>query len=229
MRSPVRPRSVPAAASATPTFVQVKYADSGSATVASQSVTLDAAATAGNLLVVAANSDATITTPSGYSLGEQAVNAAGLYLFFKIASGGETGVTCTPSVTDTIAVTMLEYSGITASSPLDVTATSNAQGVGGAGPVSAGTTATLAQAVELVVAVTGPHSFTNLSIPTSPTWTNGYTSRAAGGTGYATGAQNSALFVADLVTSGTAGQTTATSWTNSAQDWGAVIVTFKGA
>jgi len=227
MRMPVRPRSVPAAVTVTPAFVQAKPANSGTSSVSSQGVTLDAGATAGNLLLVAANSDATLTTPSGFSLAASKVSTAGLYLWWKIAAGGETTFTTSPSVSDTVAIAALEYSGI-ASSPVDVSASDASVGAT-AGPVTAGATASTAQATELVIALTGPHSFPDTGIPASPTWTNGYTTRASTGSSHATNSINVALFVGELVVSSVGVQSTSSSWTNGANDWGALIVTFKGA
>lgn len=227
MRLPVRPRSVPAPATITPAFVQAATANSGTSQVASQGVTLSGGATAGNLLLVAANSDATVTGPGGFTLAGSEVVTAGLYLWWKIAAGGETTFTVTPSVSDTVAVAALEYSGI-ATSPVDATAAAASSG-STVGPVTAGATGTTAQAVELVIAVTGPHSFADSLPPTSPTWTNSYTNRASTASAFATNAVNVALFVAELVVSTVGTQSTSTSWTNSANDWGALVVTFKGA
>lgn len=225
-----RPRSVQAASGgATPTFVQASSANSGTAQVASQDVTLSAPATAGNLILVAGNSDATLSTPSGFTAGPNVVYAAGFYLFYKVAAGGETTVTLTPSVNRTVAGGILEYSGIAASSPLDATASASNTGSSTAGPVTAGSTGTTAQSVELVIALTGPHSFPDSAGPNSPSWTNSYTNRVSTATSFATGSQNCALFVAELVVSSTGAQSTSTSWTNSAQDWAAIVATFKGA
>lgn len=228
MRQAIRPRATSAAGPVTPAFVQAAYADSAAATTSSQAVTLSAGATAGNLLVGIGSSDATITTPSGFTLFDSAVNANACYIWWKIAVGGETSISLVPSVADTVCGVLLEYSGV-AASPVDAGVHSSAVGVSTAGPVSAGTTGATVQAVELVIAATAPHSFTNIGVPTGPSWTNSYVARAGGGTVFATGAQNSALFVAELVTSSTGTQSTATSWTNQAQDWAAVIATFKGA
>lgn len=216
----------PPAAGPAPGLVQSAYADSGSATVATQAVTLPGPATAGNLLVAVGASDATIATPAGYALLVSAVNASAVYIWWKIAAGGETGVTLTPSVTDTCCVALLEYSAI-AASPADQSATATGTG-GTVGPVSAGATGTTSQASELVVAAVNPASFTAGAPPNSPTWTNGYTSRAGGATTFGTTAQNQALFVADLVVSSVGAQSTSASWTNSANAWGAVVATFKG-
>lgn len=225
-----RPRAVQAAAGgATPAFVQANTATSGSSEVASQDVSLLSPATAGSLIVVAGNSDATISTPSGFALGEDAVNASGLYLWWKIAAGGEQTVALVPSVTRPVAGAIAEYTGVAAVSPADQTAAATSAGSSTTGPIGAGATGTTTQAVELVIALTGPHSFPDSAAPTSPTWTNSYTGRAATATTFATSSRNSAVFLAELVVSSTGAQSTDTSWTNSAFDWGAVVVTFKGA
>lgn len=229
MRLPVRPRSVPAAATVTPAFVQAKSGASPDAQVASLTVTFDTAATAGNLLVAAGCSDATLTGPSGFTLAEDAVDAQGAYLWWRIAAGGETGLTITPGVNRPVALVIAEYSGITASSPVDQTAFATNSG---APTVSAspGTSGTTAQAVELVVAMIGLHSFADNAQPTSPSWTNSYTNRGTAVSAYTTtGSQNSGVILADLVTSSVGTQTSTATWTNSCQDFGAVLATFKGA
>ena len=109
-------------------------------------------ATAGNLLVACANSDATISLPSGWTLVASVINFTGLYQWMKIAVGGETGITITPGATTTAEVWVAEYSGNTAT-PLDKTASAN-PGVN-ASTIVSGTTATLAQADELAVACFG--------------------------------------------------------------------------
>lgn len=226
---PVRPRSVPAPVTTTPAFVQVKAAASADAQVASLGVTLDAAATAGNMLVAAACSDATITTPSGFTLAEDAVDAQGAYLWYKIAAGGETTITATPGVSRPVALVVAEYSGITASSPVDAT---NFAVFSGAPSTTAtpGSSGTLAQAVELSVVVVCPHSFAENAQPASPSWSNSYTGRAAVTSGYiATGSQNSGVFLADLVTAATTATTSTATWAPSSQDYGTILATFKGA
>lgn len=225
-----RPRTVTAPAAAPPALVQSKYADSGSSVVASQNVVFDTGASAGNLIVGLGVSDATLTTSgiTGLATAAFAVNVNGVYVWWKIAAGGETTLTLTPSVSDTVCAGLLEYSGIAAASPVDVTKTANGTG-STVGPVSAGSTDATAQAVELIIALTGLASFSAGNPPGSPNWSGGYTGRLAGATTFATGAQNQALFAADLITSSTGAQTTDVTWTNSANAWAAILVAFKGA
>lgn len=223
-----RPRSVPAS-SAAPAFVRAASASSGAASVASQDVVLPGPATAGNLLVVCGSSDAPLTAPSGMAVAAQAVNAQALYLWWRIAAGGETTFTATPSVSRPVALVAGEWSGIAAASPVDRTASATSAGSSTAGPVSAGTTAATTQPVELVLAATGPHTYPDSAAPTAPTWSAGFTGRAAAATTFATNTQNAACFLADLVVTEVGAQSTATSWTNSAFNWGAVIATFRAA
>lgn len=221
----VRPQAV----GMPPAFVQAAVADTGNTEPATLDVVLGVGATAGNLILIGANSDATLTPPVGFATAASAINAQATYLFWKIATGGETTLTVTPSVGRPIALVAAEYSGI-AASPVDQTVSASAVGSSTAGPVSAGATSTTVQAVELVVAVTGPHSYSSPSPPGSPTWTNSYAGRGAAASALvATAGRNSAAFLADLVVGTVGAQSTSTSWTNSSQDWGAVIATFKGA
>jgi hypothetical protein len=214
---------------AVPAFVQSASANSGGTEVTTQNVTLAAPATAGNLLVMSANCDSTIPAPSGFTLAVSAINAQACYLWYKTATGGETTIAVAPTVARVVVAGIAEYSGI-AASPLDATAT-NTGTVSTSGPVSAGSTGSTAQAAELVVAVTGPHGgFVSATAPTSPTWTNSYVNRVADNTADSVNpGRNAALFMADLVVAATGTQSTSTSWTNAASDWGAVIATFKGA
>lgn len=212
---------------AVPLHVQSVYADSATATVVTQTATLVGPATAGNLLIAIGASDATVATPAGYTLATSAVNASALYIWYKVAAGGETAVTLTPSVTDTCCAALLEYSGM-AASPGDQVATATGTG-GTVGPVSAGSTPATSQASELVIAAVNPASFTAASGPTAPSWSAGFAARLGGATAFGTTAQNQALFVAELVASSIGAQTTSASWTNSANAWGACIATFKGA
>lgn len=122
-------------------------------------------ATAGNLLLVAVNSDATVATPSGYTLIASSIHNAGCYLYGKVAAGGETGVTVTPNVAASTSVAIAEIgnlSGATVANILDKTA-SNGTGTG-QNTRSTGTTAGTVQADEYAVAVWG-YSANTASFP----------------------------------------------------------------
>src|SRR5258706_9100851 len=117
---------VQASSGIVPAFVQSAYADSGSAAVASQNVSLPTPATAGNLVLGFGSSDATLTPSgiSGMSVAASSVNLSGVYIWWKTAAGGEQTLTLTPSVSDTVCAGIIEYSG-GAASPLDATAPAN--------------------------------------------------------------------------------------------------------
>lgn len=206
-----------------PTPVQAVGADTGSGTTTSLAVNF-AAPTAGNLLVGVANSDATIATPSGWTLYDSAVSNQGTYLFYRIAVGDETSVSFVPSVADTVAGAVLEYPQITAS-PADVSAHDNRTSSSNVTALT-GTTGVIAQATELVVVVAGPHSYSAGVAPTSPTWVTA-TNRISQATVHGTGPINVALFVGDYTTSATGTQSETCTWTNSSQDAGGIIGTFK--
>jgi hypothetical protein len=126
------------------------------ASPASASVNLGATATAGNTLLVAVTSDATVSTPPGYAPLASSIHNAGCYLFGKVAAGSETGVTVTPSVAASTSVAIAELgglSGATIANRLDQ-AVGNGSGTG-QNTRSTGTTGTTAQADEYAVAVWG--------------------------------------------------------------------------
>ncbi|MFN2592949.1 MAG: hypothetical protein ABR532_08985 [Candidatus Dormibacteria bacterium] len=209
-----------------PTLVQKKGAQTG-ASSASLDVTLDAPPTAGNLLVAAANSDATVATPTGFTLAVSAVNQQGLYIWYRVVQGGDSAtVTFVPSVSDSVAAGVLEYSGLTAS-PLDKTA-SNTTASGGTSAIATGTTAAVSQNAELVIACAGPHSALNGTGPwTLSSWTAGYASQIAEAAGL--GAERAGCFVADQTISSGGTQTATATFTSSFDNAGAAIATFLAA
>jgi hypothetical protein len=104
--------------------------------------------TAGHLLLASASSDATITTPSGWTLVGSVVNFTGHYLWSKIAAGGETGLTITLGATTTAELYIEELAGV-AGTPLDVTTTNDPNA--NASTIATGTTGATAQADEYVL------------------------------------------------------------------------------
>ncbi|HEY9391273.1 MAG TPA: hypothetical protein VIR27_16095, partial [Mycobacteriales bacterium] len=60
-----------------------------SADGATLTATLGAAPSVGNLLVLVANADTTIGTPSGWTLAVSAVDNTGLYLWWRVARAGD--------------------------------------------------------------------------------------------------------------------------------------------
>jgi len=132
------------------------FADTADTTPASVSVNLGLAATAGTTLLVAVNSDATVNTPSGWTLVVSSIHFAGCYLFAKIAAGGETGVTATPTSSASTCVGIAEVSGFVGANVAAQTDQTVSNGSSsGASTRSTGTTAATQQNDEYAVAVWG--------------------------------------------------------------------------
>lgn len=204
------------------TLVQKKGAQSGSA-VASLAVTLTSAPTAGNTLIACCNSDATIATPAGFTLAVSAVSGQGLYIFVRDVQAGDSAtVTFTPSVSDAVAGGVLEYSGLTAT-PLDKTASNTTNSA--ATSIATGTTATTAQADELLIVVVGPHAGNGHPWVLS-SWTAGYTSQIEEPEGL-NGASSAACHIGDRIVSATGAYTATGTWSPASSDAGAAIATFK--
>jgi hypothetical protein len=206
------------------TLVQKKGAQS-SGSVASLSVTLDAPPTPGNLLVACCNSDATVATPSGFTLAVSAVNFQGLYIFYRVVQVGDgSSVAFAPSVADSVAGGVIEYSGLT-SSPLDQTASNTTTTA--ATSLATGTTGTTSQANELLVVVVGPHSGSghpwNLI-----SWSAGYTSQIQEPEGLANNADfSAACHIGDRIVSATGTYSATGTWTPASSNAGAAIATFR--
>jgi hypothetical protein len=195
-------------------YVQRKTASSVNGTVA---VTLDAAPTAGNLLVGYIDSTnaghAVFTPPANWSEAVYAnVGASGFVtLCYRVAGAGESAtVSCTITGSTTANISVEEFSGI-ATALLDKTA-STADGGSTTSSRSSGTTATTTAANELCFAVVGLGA-----AGTSPGWSNSYTiyDGAAG-----------MLVGGYLVVSSTGAQEAALSWTTPRRASG-LIATFK--
>lgn len=206
------------------TLVQRKTNQSAAA-VASLAGTFAPAPTVGNLLVVNANSDATLTmTSSGWTLTTSSVNDTGLYQWHKIAGASESAtVTVTPSVSASTEIVLEEWSGNLSSSPLDKFA-SGVQATGAA-TVPSGTTTTTAQADELAVAAFGWNDAG--VVVTMNTYSNSYAEvselKGTGGT-----ATNIAVAELDLLATGTQTTTGTLSGTTSSVKSG-LIGTYMAA
>lgn len=136
-------------------------------------VTWASARTAGSLLLLAANSDSTLTTPTGWTLDQSQVNNSGLYLWWRISDNSATDAPSLDNNAST-AIAWAEYTGNTAT-PSDVS-TSSGTAASAATAWSTGTTGTTAQADELAVALWG--SSKNFATGALGTWgseTNSFT------------------------------------------------------
>lgn len=182
--------------------------------------------TSGNLLVVSANSDATVNTPSGYTLGPSVVDGNGAYVFWKISAGNESTVTVSPTSAANTSITVCEYSGNDAS-PLDASNTSTISGSGGNTTTAVSVTTTAG--ADLIVAVAAIHlgSGSGGGTPTGPSWTNSFVNQLSTGTG-GTNPTDTYTFYAELLPAGAAGAySTAATWTGNAGDRQELVIAFK--
>lgn len=183
--------------------------------------------TAGNLIVVTANSDATVTmTSSGYTAGPSVVDNNAVYAWYKVAAGTETSVVVTLGASTEIVHTACEYSGLTAS-PFDVSNTSTIPNTDGTSTTSVSVTTTVDG--DLVIALAGLADFSGSGAnPTSPSWTNSFTNQLTSVSTGALGVRCNS-FYAELI-AGTAGAvSTSASWTNSAFKRQELVLAFKAA
>jgi trimeric autotransporter adhesin len=196
-------------------ITRVQYASNGTTTGATTlTATLGTAATAGNLLVAiigvgSTASQGSCSTPAGWSLAVGPVGDTSaspipveLYIFYKIAAGGETGITATDTVSSGISIEMWEWSSTTGwlTSPVDQTASSAAQAATTT-PVS-GTTSTTTQANELWIGAISAHKSTEITY-SSPS--NGFTQETeAWGGGSAFYAPNTGAFYKVVSSTGAA-------------------------
>jgi hypothetical protein len=189
--------------------------------------------TAGNLLVVSANSDATVTIGavggSTWSAGPSVVDGNGAYLWYKFSNGTETSITCTPSVSDTIVVTVCEYSGI-AAFPFDAQNSSTIASSPGFATTS--TSVTTAADGDLVIAVAAAHTGSGSSgpNPASPVWSNGFNNVLSGSTGGGNGVIDCYTFYAELTAGAPGSYSTSCTWTSgTVGDRQQLMIAFKAA
>lgn len=179
---------------------------------------------AGSLLVVTANSDATVTmTTAGFTAGPSVVDGNGAYLWWKIAAGTESTITVTPGSAAHTAMTACEYSGIEAS-PLDASNSSLVASSNGTVTVAAPITTT--QAGVLIVAAALLHGVT-VGAPSAGSWDAGLTNQLSPSSG--SGAAGHAhTFYGDLLVGPAAGSfQTVCTWTTGAFDRQHIIAAFK--
>ena len=202
-------------------IVQQASGNTGTGTPSSIDPTLASNDTSGNDLILIVASDATMSTPSGWTLDKSQVNNAGHYVFRKATTGSDDTWNIPVNNASTV-WWIAEISGLD-TSPFDVAAST-----GSSTQVtsrSTGTTATTAQADEYLIGSVSQSSPT--ITPTAPTgWTNSHVAQGTyQSTTKGTGT-NVALTVADrTVTSTGAYETTASGMSSSATT--GIIVTYK--
>jgi hypothetical protein len=187
-----------------------------------------AAPTAGNLLVVSANSDSTVSAPSGsgtWTAGPSIIDGNGTYSWYKIATGTETSISCAPGGgAFDIVVTACEYSGV-AASPFDASNSSTIASSSGTTTTAAAVTTTAA--ADLIVGFALLHG--SGSGPNSPSWSNSFASVLTGSSGTNTAA-TCITFAGELMPAGAAGSySTVCTWTSGSSDRQHIILAFKAA
>lgn len=206
----------------------IQSKSNGGEATTSTTVTLDATATSGNLLVALVNyqSDLAIgTTPTGWTSWGDFQRTAGAgsnrgdqHIYFKISDGTETAVTVAIASSGWISCAVHEHEGPWEASPKDV-ASSGDTGAGTATSQSTGTTATTASANSVAVAI--GHNW-NGGV-TSDAWDNGFTIQESAL--YATGSSVSSAY---KVLSATGTVTSTFSYTGDAKRLIATVVVFSG-
>jgi hypothetical protein len=181
------------------------YADGGSGHVCD----LGSAPSAGQWDVLCVNSNATVSTPTGFTLAEQAVTNQGAYVFVREALGseGSTVTVTNASGSQNVHVAWSRWPATLIA--LDTSTNTQANGSSG-NSTPTHSTGTLSSSGQLVIAFGAIHSIGTAG-QTSPTWSSGYTaitSSAAQGTG-ATGVRG---YVGYKENAGTAAEAPQVSW-----------------
>jgi hypothetical protein len=205
------------------TFVQENSGDTAATTApASYAVTLGAATTLGNQLIIIIVSNATVNTPAGFALDKSQVNNDGHYVYRKATAAGETSWTVTPTTADSGCWYVAEISGLTAS-PLDQVIST---GAGTASTTrSTGTTPTTTQADELLLASWGSSSAVN----PAPSWsgeTNSFVEEITDRRTTRTSGTNVGLAVASRIVAATGAYESTATASQSTTSTG-ILVTYK--
>jgi hypothetical protein len=174
-----------------------------------------------------AGAKAAYVDPSGWTPGPQVPVSTGSLSsgsWWKISDGTETTVTIsmTGTSTATIGGTLAQFEGPFEASPLDVTAENEASIGTGVTSIASGTTATTAQADELLVAVFG--------VSANQSWDNGSRAYSNSFTNVAVGQDSTnraGSAMAKLVVSATGTYTTTMSTTDTGSAAYGAILTFK--
>lgn len=210
-------------ASASTPFSEVQQKDYAStANTTSHSLVFTSTPVQNNLLVITVVTDAACTTPSGFSVASTIANATGNYIFYKVAGASEsTTVTLAINASTSLSACGFEFSGMATSTPFDVGTTLNVGS--GVTSIGTGTTATTAQANELLVACTS-FPFTGAAAAVTA-WSNSFTAQAALASSGST--PNVKNMTATRVVTSTGTFSTATTIDSSVNNANGMIATFK--
>lgn len=155
------------------------YSDGGSGHVCD----LGSAPEVGQWDVLCVNSNATVSTPSGFTLAESAVTNQGAYIFVREAVGGEGSTVTVTNASGSQNVHVAWSRWPSTLNALDTSTNTQANGSSG-NNTPTHSTGTLAEATELVIAFGALHSI-GPGGQVTPVWSSGYvelTSSAAQGT-----------------------------------------------
>jgi hypothetical protein len=192
-------------------------------------VTLDAGATAGNLIAAMCtwNNPLTYATdPTGFTAGPRVPATTGNLssaTFWKIAAGGETAVTfgATGASPTTVGGFLAEFAGPFAASPLDKSAENEAHIGTAVTSCASGTTDATTQADELLLAFFGADQAT--LVEDGRAYTNSFTEVGISGTGV----NRAASIIAKRVVSATGTYSTTFSTSDTGDEMYGAIMTFK--
>lgn len=160
------------------TQVQTKTAELASTT--SKSVTLDATATNGNILIALCSFDkdaGTVTAPSGFSTAVvvKADISVTLALCYKVSDGTEDTITYTHTTSRSGCMWVGEYSGLSGSTP-NVAIITNDNGTSEISTISTGTTGATTQNNTLAIVAMGSDTATKTD--DGAAWTNSFAQQA---------------------------------------------------
>jgi hypothetical protein len=188
------------------------------------SANFSTAATQNNLLIAVCGSgvgSVSITGPSGFSTAknEAAITTIpGQGIFYKIANGGETSISCASSLNVRLGIQIYEYSGMATSGVLDAVNTTSSSSLGSNTPASGSVTTTSANTL-LFAAVT-MNANTSVS-----SWTNSFTPQGNFSNGGQAGSRLTYAAADRSVNLAGTYSTTASAGTNAA--WRGQIAAFK--
>ena len=165
-----------------------------------------------------------MSTPPGFTLAVSAVFLQAAYIFFAVASGGETSVTFTSGATfGSKACAVFEYGGLAESGVLDQVASNTSPFA--ITSLGTGTTPTTTHANELWFACGGPAHFLNGPFTSAAST---FTLQTQGNGQQGTPPFWTALFTADQIVAATGTAAATFNWTS--DGWcGFCVATFRGS
>lgn len=209
----------------------VQHPTQGQSTAATSTVLTVANPALGNVLLAWANSDGTQTVPTDngtgavWTLRASVVDGNGCYLWTKQVAAGDTTITTVTfgGVSARRLVGMVEIAGVSAAA-YDVSNTGTVQTGGAFTSTSTVSNTTTGTNGDFVLHFAMLHSVTVTTLPTSPSWTNGFA--LLDNVGQLT--TNSETTLIGTLNQGTAGAiSTVASWTGAWSDANSLIISFS--